>query len=322
MTEFFSPSLITGAAGFIGFHLANALLHKGLRVVGVDRFSESYDVSLKHARWQKLCAHPNFVPLEADLAQPLVATTLLKEWRPQAVVHLAAQAGVRQALLDPTPYVQDNLVATANLFEALRHYPVAHTIYASSSSVYGGAEGKPCVETDRIDHPVSFYAATKVANEALAYSYAHLYGLPLTGLRFFTVYGPWGRPDMAVYRFTDAIARGEPLQVVENGTIARDFTYIDDIVEGIVRLLAHPPQSTPPHAVYNIGNSTPETLNTLIDILEEQLGRKATRMSVPLPQGDVLQTWANHDKLTSAVGFTPRTPLREGLAQFVRWYTR
>jgi UDP-glucuronate 4-epimerase len=328
------PILVTGAAGFVGFHVARRLLQDGHRVVGVDSFSSYYDPGLKEARFSQLLAHEGFAPERLDLADEDAARELFERHRPERVVHLAAQPGVRRALTEPRPYVMANVVAFLNVLEGCRHAGVEHLVYASSSSVYGANRKLPFSEHDRADHPVSLYAATKKSNEMMAHAYAHLFGLPATGLRFFTVYGPWGRPDMAVYAFTHAIAQGRPIEVAASGRVWRDFTYIDDIVEGVVRTLDRPARPDPawrgedpdpataaaPHRVYNIGNDRPEELNHLIALIEDALGTKATRVERPLPPGDVLETRADVTDLRRDVGFAPATPLGEGVRRFVEWY--
>ena len=326
--------LVTGAAGFIGFHVARRLLREGARVVGVDSFSPYYSLALKEARAAELGAERGFTMERADLADADATRALFARLRPSRVVHLAAQPGVRRALTDPGSYVSANVVGFLNVLEGCRHGEVGHLVYASSSSVYGLNRKLPFAEGDAVDHPASLYAATKKADELMAHSYAHLFGLSSTGLRFFTVYGPWGRPDMAVYAFTDAIAQGRKIEVANAGKVWRDFTYIDDVTEGVVRVLDRPARPDPawdaadprpqtssaPHRVYNIGNDAPEELNRLIAILEEALGRKAERIERPLPPGDVLETRADVTDLRRDVGFAPRTPLAEGVARFVAWY--
>jgi UDP-glucuronate 4-epimerase len=329
-----APILVTGAAGFIGFHVANRLLEEGRAVVGADCFTPYYDLRLKEARAAALAHHEGFVLERTDLADEAATRSLFERHRPARVIHLAAQPGVRKALTDPAPYVTANVVAFLNILEGCRHGGVEHLVYASSSSVYGANRKLPFSEHDPADHPVSLYAATKKADEAMAHSYAHLFGLPATGLRFFTVYGPWGRPDMAVYAFTDAIARGRPIEVAAGGRVWRDFTYVDDVVEGVVRVLDRPARPDPawdaaapdpatagaPHRIYNIGNDRPEELNALIAYIEEALGRRAERIERPLPPGDVLETRADVTDLRRDVGFAPATPLREGVRRFVEWY--
>ena len=329
-----APILVTGAAGFVGFHVARRLLDDGRAVVGVDSFTPYYDPSLKEARAAALAGRNAFVLERVDLADEAATRSLFERHRPSRVIHLAAQPGVRKALTDPAPYVAANVVAFLNILEGCRHGGVEHLVYASSSSVYGANRKLPFSEHDPADHPVSLYAATKKADEAMAHSYAHLFGLPATGLRFFTVYGPWGRPDMAVYAFTHAIAQGRPIEVAAGGKVWRDFTYVDDVVEGVVRVLDRPARADPawdatapdpatagaPHRIYNIGNDRPEELNELIAYIEEALGRRAERLERPLPPGDVLETRADVTDLRRDVGFAPATPLREGVRRFVEWY--
>jgi len=328
------PILVTGAAGFIGFHVARRLLDDGHSVVGADSFTPYYDVTLKEARVAELAPGNGFALERLDLADEEATRALFERRRPTRVVHLAAQPGVRKALTEPAPYVTSNVVAFLNVLEGCRHIGTEHLVYASSSSVYGANRKLPFSEHDCANHPVSLYAATKKANEGMAHAYAHLFGLRSTGLRFFTVYGPWGRPDMAVYAFTDAIARGRPIEVAEGGRIWRDFTYVDDVVEGIVRVLDRPAAPDPawdgvmpdpatagvPHRLYNIGNDRPEELNTLIAYIETALGRTASRIERPLPPGDVLETRAELTDLRRDVGFSPATPLQEGVRRFVEWY--
>jgi UDP-glucuronate 4-epimerase len=329
-----APILVTGAAGFIGHQVARRLLDRGEMVVGVDNLSPYYDVGLKEARLADLAPRNGFAFERLDLADEAATADLFRRTAPRRVVHLAAQPGVRRALTEPMPYVTANLVAFVNVFEGARHNGVEHVVYASSSSVYGSNRKLPFAERDSVDHPVSLYAATKKANELMAHSYSHLFGLPATGLRFFTVYGPWGRPDMAVYAFTDAIANGRPIEVANAGRVWRDFTYVDDIVEGVVRVLDRPAAPNPafdpmnpdpatsaaPHRVYNIGNDSPEELNHLIALIEEALGRKAVRIERPLPPGDVLETRADVTDLRRDVGFAPATSLKDGVERFVAWY--
>ncbi|WP_230532534.1 NAD-dependent epimerase/dehydratase family protein [Microvirga roseola] len=327
-----APILVTGAAGFIGSHVAERLLAAGHPVVGLDSFTPYYDVSLKEARFARLTPHNTFVPERVDLADAAALNDLFSRHRFERVIHLAAQPGVR--FVDAQPYAASNLVGFMNMLEACRHGGVGHLVYASSSSVYGANGKLPFSEHDMADHPISLYAATKKANEMMAHAYAHLFKLPATGLRFFTVYGPWGRPDMAVYKFTHAIAQGQEIQVANAGKVWRDFTYVDDIVEGIVRLVDCIPAPDPawnaqdpdpatgpaPHRVYNIGNDAPEEVNRLIALIEEALGKKANRVDVALPPGDVLETRADVTDLRRDVGFSPSTPLDEGIRRFVAWY--
>ena len=312
--------LVTGAAGFIGRACAQALLGAGHQVVAVDNLNDYYPVSLKHARLATLKNQPNFQFYPQDVADWPALNALFAQTRPDAVIHLAAQAGVRYSIENPQVYAQSNLIGMTNILEACRYYPVQHLVYASSSSVYGKNAKVPFSEDDRTDHPVSFYAASKKANEVMAASYSHLYQLPATGLRFFTVYGPWGRPDMAPWLFTEAILRGEPIKVFNHGRLQRDFTYIDDIVEGILRVLARPPQGELPHALYNIGNHQPVELMQFIATIEQALGREAEKIYLPMQDGDVPVTYADTRRLREAVGFSPDTALADGMRRFVEWY--
>ncbi|MBI3148237.1 MAG: GDP-mannose 4,6-dehydratase [Betaproteobacteria bacterium] len=319
-----SPVLVTGAAGFIGMHVARRLLEDGRRVIGVDKLDPYYDVSLKEARLTELAAYAQFRFERLDLADAHACQALFASCGAREVIHLAAQAGVRYSLVNPQAYAQANLVGFLNVLEGCRAQAVQHLIYASTSSVYGASERLPFVESDRVDHPVSLYAATKKANELMAHSYSHLFRLPTTGLRFFTVYGPWGRPDMAPMLFTKAMLAGEPITVFSHGELQRDFTYIDDIVEGVVRLLpvlpAPCPESAAPYAVYNIGNHQALRVKDFIATLESVLGCRAICDYQPMQPGDVPATFAEISRLQAAVGFSPSTTLREGLERFVAWY--
>jgi UDP-glucuronate 4-epimerase len=320
--------LVTGAAGFIGMSTARALLARDATVVGVDNFDPYYDVALKEARLATLAGQPGFSFQRIDLADAPATARLFRDEAFTHVVHLAAQPGVRYSLENPGAYLRNNVDAFGCILEGCRHAGVAHLVYASSSSVYGANHTLPFSEDQRVDHPVSLYAATKRANELMAHSYAHLFRLPATGLRFFTVYGPWGRPDMSPMLFTRAILAGEPIRVFNHGRMRRDFTYIDDIVEGVARVLERPPLALrpdgdgagAPHAIYNIGNHEAVELETFIATLERLLGRKAIRDYQPMQAGDVPATYASIDRLRTATGFAPRTPLAEGLARFVEWY--
>ncbi len=328
------PVMVTGAAGFVGFHLAQRLLAAGLRVVGVDNVNPYYDVRLKEARLALLARRPGFVFERADLADRAAMTRVFDAHRPRRVVHLAAQAGVRYSIENPHAYADSNLTGFLNILEESRRLGVAHLIYASSSSVYGGNRKLPFSVTDSVDHPVSLYAATKKANELMAHAYCHLYGFPATGLRFFTVYGDWGRPDMAYWIFTEKIAAGRPIDVYNNGDMARDFTHVDDIVEAGARLIPTPATPDPtfdaaapnpgsswaPHRVYNIGNHRREKLMDMIAIIEDALGRKAEKRFLPMQPGDVLETWADVSDLEAAVGYAPDTRLEDGLGRFVEWH--
>jgi UDP-glucuronate 4-epimerase len=324
--------LVTGAAGFIGYHLSARLAARGDQVAGVDNLNAYYDVALKHSRLERLQGFPGFRFTRLDLADRAATRQLFKEQRFDAVVHLAAQAGVRYSLTHPEDYLDSNLVGFGHVLEGCRQSGVRHLVYASSSSVYGANNHTPYSEHDPVDHPVSLYAATKRANELMAHTYAHLYGLPVTGLRFFTVYGPWGRPDMAYYSFTRKILAGERIPVFNHGDLMRDFTYIDDIVEGVVRVtdrpaagagqegLATPAKSAAPYRVFNIGNSSPVPLMQFIETLGKALGRKPELDLMPMQPGDVYATSADTRDLEKAVGFRPNTPLDVGLARFVDWY--
>ncbi len=314
--------LVTGAAGFIGMHTARALLEAGARVTGADNFDPYYDVSLKEARVAELAGRAGFELVRVDLADPEATRLMFDRGGFTHVVHLAAQAGVRHSLSHPDAYLRNNVTAFGHVLEGCRHHGVRHLVYASSSSVYGASHTLPFSEDQRVDRPVSLYAATKCANEAMAYSYAHLFRIPVTGLRFFTVYGPWGRPDQAAMLFTRAILAGTPIKVFNEGRMRRDFTYIDDVVEGVVRVLAQPPEegADAPAALYNIGNHDAVELNDFIAALERLLGRRALRELLPMQPGDVPATYAAIDRLQARTGFAPRTPLAEGLARFVAWY--
>ena len=320
--------LITGSAGFIGFHLANRLLLEGYTVVGLDNLNNYYDVDLKKSRLSLLNEHKNFSFVRASLEDKTTIEKVFNDHDISTVINLAAQAGVRYSLENPDAYISSNIVGFLNILEACRHNDVQHLIYASSSSVYGANTKMPFSVQDNVDHPISLYAATKKANELMAHTYSYLYGLPTTGLRFFTVYGPWGRPDMALFKFTDAILKGETIKVFNDGNMKRDFTYIDDIVEGIIRLLHKKPEgnknklhfSDAPYKVYNIGNNQPVELMKFIEVLEEKLGMKAEKEFLPLQAGDVPETYADVDDLMRDVGFKPKTKIEDGIERFVNWY--
>lgn len=314
--------LVTGAAGFIGFHLARRLLDMGCQVTGLDNLNDYYDPGLKRARLARLQEAAGFRFVQADLADAAALGEAFSQAAPEVVVNLAAQAGVRYSIECPQSYVSSNLVGFFNVLEACRRHPVKHLVYASSSSVYGNQEKTPFSTDDPADRPVSLYAATKKSNELLAYCYSHLYGIPATGLRFFTVYGPWGRPDMAYFSFTRKILAGEPIRVFNGGDLYRDFTYVDDVVEGIVRLLFDPPKAEGgcPHRLYNIGNHRPEKLLDFIAALEAVIGREAKKEFLPMQPGDVYQTCADVAPLMHDYGFAPDTTLTEGLARFYAWY--
>ena len=307
--------LVTGAAGFIGMHCAKRLLARGDEVVGIDNLSPYYSVQLKKDRLAQL-KHPKFSFTPLDIADAKKLSKCFEKNKPDRVLHLAAQAGVRYSLENPGAYIQTNLVGFANVLECCRHYPPGHLVYASSSSVYGANPQLPWSETQSVDHPVSLYAATKKSNELLAHAYSHLFGLHATGLRYFTVYGPWGRPDMSAFLFAQAIVQGKPIQVFNNGDMQRDFTYIDDIVEGTLRVLDRPAR----YAVYNIGNHQSVGLLDYIAALERAFGRRAKLEMKPMQAGDVKATYADTSALRAAVGFAPSTPLDVGLAGFAEWY--
>jgi UDP-glucuronate 4-epimerase len=325
---------VTGAAGFIGFHVSKRLLDRGEDIVGIDNLNDYYDPALKHARLDILRKFERFQFVRADIADRAAIEELFARHKPQRLVHLAAQAGVRYSLTNPHAYTESNITGFLNILEGCRHHGVEHLVYASSSSVYGANTKQPFSEHDNIDHPVSLYAATKKANELMAHTYAHLFGVASTGLRFFTVYGPWGRPDMALFRFTRGILAGEPIPVFNEGRMVRDFTYIDDIVEGVVRVVDQraapdpswsgddpdPARSYAPYRVFNIGNNRPVLLLDYIAALEAALGKKAQLDLLPMQPGDVVSTRADVTELEKAVGFHPSTTIDAGIAQFVRWY--
>jgi UDP-glucuronate 4-epimerase len=323
------PILVTGAAGFIGYHTALRLLARGETVIGLDIVNDYYDPKLKRDRLGELAAFPGFRFLEADFADHGALTAALAEQEFDGIVHLGAQAGVRYSIENPHAYVQSNLVGHVNLLEVARHRRVRHLVYASSSSVYGGNKSLPFRVEERVDHPLSLYAATKKADELMSETYAHLYRLPQTGLRFFTVYGPWGRPDMAMWIFTKAIFAGAPINVFGEGNMRRDFTYIDDIVTGVVACLDNPPPddgeekaggSRGPHRLYNIGNHRSEELTRMIDLLEAACGRKAERRLLEMQPGDVRDTYADISAIQRDLGFEPKTTIDEGIPRFVDWY--
>ena len=326
--------LLTGAAGFIGMHVAQRLLERGDEVVGLDNLNDYYDVRLKEARLARLTPHPSFRFVKMGVEDRPGMAALFAAEGFDRVVHLAAQAGVRYSLQNPDAYIDANIVGFMNVLEGCRHAGVGHLVYASSSSVYGGNEKMPFSEADSVDHPVSLYAATKKANELMAHTYSHLYGLPTTGLRFFTVYGPWGRPDMALFLFTRAILEGRPIDVFNHGRMQRDFTYVDDIAEGVIRTLdrvaeadpafdplaPHPGRSRAPYRVFNIGNQGPVLLMDFIAAIENATGVSAQKNLLPMQPGDVPATYADVSELTEWTGFMPGTPIAEGVARFVRWY--
>lgn len=326
--------LVTGTAGFVGAALAERLLARGDVVHGFDNHNDYYDPALKEARLARFADHPNYSHQRADLADADAVDHAFATFKPERVVNLAAQAGVRYSIRNPRVYVQSNLAGFVNVLEGCRQHDVGHLVYASSSSVYGANRKLPFAVEDAVDHPVSLYAASKKANELMAHTYSHLYGLPTTGLRFFTVYGPWGRPDMSPMLFADRISRGEPIDVFNHGHHSRDFTYIDDIVEGVIRTLDHPAEPDPaynaelpnpgtssaPYRVYNIGNDQPVQLMRFIELLEQNLGRTVEKRLLPMQPGDVPDTWADVSALRRDVGYAPNTSIEDGVARFVRWY--
>jgi UDP-glucuronate 4-epimerase len=326
--------LVTGAAGFIGFHVAQRLLQSGHRVVGIDNLNAYYDPRLKAARLDILRNDPRFQFERLDVADRVAIPGLFARYRFPVVIHLAAQAGMRYSLQDPHAYVDANRVGFANVLEGCRHNGCRHLLFASSSSVYGANRKLPFSVHDNVDHPISLYAASKKANELMAHSYSHLYGIPCTGLRFFTVYGPWYRPDMALFVFADAIVRGNPVKLFNGGRMLRDFTYVDDVTEALVRLIDLPPQvgqpglsgiqdpgsSIAPWRIYNVGNNKPQELMLVLDILEQKLGRKANKEMLPMQPGDVPTTYADVDDLVRDVGFRPATPIEDGIQRFASWY--
>lgn len=326
--------LVTGTAGFIGNELANKLLDRGEQVIGLDNLNDYYEVSLKEARLSKIVDRPNYINIIADLHDKSEVDEIFDKYKPKIVVNLAAQAGVRYSIQNPYVYVDSNVLGFLNILEGCRHHEVEHLVYASSSSVYGANTKMPFSTHDNVDHPVSLYAATKKSNELMAHTYSHLYGIPTTGLRFFTVYGPWGRPDMAYFLFAKAILEGKTINVYNHGKMQRDFTYIDDIIEGVLRVmdkiparngswnsaLPDPSTSKAPYKIYNIGNNNPVELMQMIETLEKHLGVTANKNFMPIQPGDVLATYADVDDLINDVGFKPQTSIEEGLEKFVKWY--
>jgi len=334
MAQKFKHVLVTGSAGFIGFHLARRLLTDGITVTGIDNLNPYYDVRLKKDRIDLLAPFSTFRFFQTDLGDLQSLEKIFQSRQFDVVVNLAAQAGVRYSLKNPHAYVNSNLTGFVNLLECCRHYPVKHLVFASSSSVYGANTKMPFSVHHNVDHPVSLYAATKKSNELMAHAYSHLYDIPSTGLRFFTVYGPWGRPDMALFLFTRSILAGDPIQVFNHGNMKRDFTYIDDIVEGVIRIMGHLPEpnrnwsgdapdpgtSYLPYRIYNIGNNQPVSLLRFIELIEEALGKKAVRHLLDLQPGDVVETYANINDLFQTTGFKPITPLEQGIKRFIDWY--
>lgn len=317
--------LVTGAAGFIGFHLCKSLLEKGVEVVGFDNINDYYDVNLKYSRLELLAPYDKFTFVKGDLADKAAVDKLFSENKFDIVVNLAAQAGVRYSIDNPQAYIESNVIGFFNILEACRHNPVEHLLYASSSSVYGNQQKTPFSTDDDVSKPISLYAATKKSNELMAYTYSHLYSIPSTGLRFFTVYGPYGRPDMAYFSFTQKIMKGETIKIFNNGDMYRDFTYVDDIVKGIENMLSNPPEADENGdraTVYNIGNNSPEKLMYFIETLENALGKKAEKEFLPMQPGDVYQTYADVTPLIEKFGFKPSTSIEEGLGKFVDWYKK
>lgn len=326
--------LVTGAVGFIGYHVAKSLCAAGNTVIGIDNINSYYDVSLKKARLEKLKSAPNFSFIKMDVSDTKSVLTLFATEQFDRVIHLAAQAGVRYSLEEPLAYAESNLLGHLNILEGCRHSHIGHLVYASSSSVYGLNTKTPFSTSDSVDHPVSLYAATKKANELMTHSYSHLYNIPATGLRFFTVYGPWGRPDMALFKFTQKILNNESIDIYNNGNLSRDFTYIDDIVEGIVRLIdiipkrndqwtsesGTPASSSAPYSIYNIGNGSPVQLMNFVTALEKALGMEAKKNFLPMQPGDVYQTWADTKDMFKVTGYQPKMNVDEGVARFVEWY--
>jgi UDP-glucuronate 4-epimerase len=327
--------MVTGAAGFIGFHLSRKLLQEGYDVIGIDNLNDYYDVNLKKSRLE-LLNHVNFKFKKINLEDRASINTIFQEYMPKVVINLAAQAGVRYSLENPQAYIDSNIIGFTNILEACRHNTIDQLIYASSSSVYGANTNLPFSVHDNVDHPISLYAATKKANELMAHTYSHLFGLPTTGLRFFTVYGPWGRPDMALFMFTRSIIKGEPIKVFNNGNMMRDFTYVDDIVESIYRLIQRKPQpnlewcgknpdpgtSYAPYKIYNIGNNNPVRLMEFIKAIEEKLGIEAKKEFMPLQAGDVPETYANVEDLYRDINFKPQTSIKDGISNFIDWYKK
>jgi UDP-glucuronate 4-epimerase len=332
MTE--NAVLVTGAAGFIGFHVAQRLLSEGREVVGLDSLNDYYDPKLKEARLDMLKRQSGFIFVQSDLADRAATKSLFAQYRFPVVIHLAAQAGVRYSLQNPHAYVDANIEGFVNVLEGCRHNDCRHLLFASSSSVYGANTKLPFSVQDNVDHPISLYAASKKANELMAHAYSHLYGIPATGLRFFTVYGPWGRPDMAMYIFAKAILEGTPIKLFNNGNMRRDFTYVDDVVEAVVRLIDRPPQGNPNWSgakpdpassaalwkIYNIGNTRSEELMHVVSLLEKELGRKAIKEMLPMQPGDVIATYADIEDLAREVGFRPATTIEDGIGRFAKWF--
>ena len=315
--------LVTGAAGFVGFQLSKSLLNQGAAIIGFDNLNDYYDVNLKDSRLEILKKYANFAFIKGDLADSKEVVNLFEKYQPGIVINLAAQAGVRYSIENPKAYIDSNITGFFNILEACRHHSVEHLLYASSSSVYGNQEKTPFSTQDNVDNPISLYAATKKSNELMAHTYSHLYDIPTTGLRFFTVYGPYGRPDMAYFGFTEKIINGESIKIFNNGDMYRDFTYIDDIVKGIENMLFNSPkrkEGVAPYKIYNIGNNQPEKLMYFIETLEKAIGKEAKKEFLPMQPGDVYQTYADVSDLMNDFDFKPSTPIEEGLQKFVEWY--
>ncbi|MCH5261417.1 MAG: NAD-dependent epimerase [Lachnospiraceae bacterium] len=315
--------LVTGGAGFIGFHLSKSILEQGARVIGFDNMNDYYDVQLKKARLNILKEYENYTFIKGDLSNKEDVFRIFREYAPQVVVNLGAQAGVRYSIDNPDAYMQSNVMGFFHVLEGCRHFPVEHLVYASSSSVYGGNEKIPFSTSDQVDEPVSLYGATKKSNELMAYAYSKLYHIPVTGLRFFTVYGPYGRPDMAYYKFAQKILAGEPIQIYNNGDMYRDFTYVDDIVQGMENILCNPPEQNAKgvsYKLYNIGNHKPVKLMDFVAVLERNLGKTAVKEFLPMQPGDVYQTYADVSDLMRDYDFKPNTTIEEGISKFVQWY--
>jgi len=311
---------VTGCAGFIGFHLTKRLLDEGFNVLGIDNMNDYYDPSLKYDRLKIIMQYPYFRFVEGSIENMELLENLFSQYDLDTVVNLAAQAGVRYSLKNPHKYIQSNVVGFVNILECCKKHKIPHLIYASSSSVYGNNKNVPFSVTDRVDYPISLYAATKRANELMAYTYSHLYNLPTTGLRFFTVYGPWGRPDMALFKFANAIMKQQPIEIYNYGNMKRDFTYIDDVTESILRLIYRGPSTESPYKIYNIGNNQPVQLNYFIQVLEEHLGKKAIKKLLPMQPGDVPETFADIDELVKDINYKPKVSIEEGIKRFVEWY--
>jgi UDP-glucuronate 4-epimerase len=311
---------VTGCAGFIGFHLTKRLLDDGFYVLGMDNMNDYYDTSLKYDRLKIIMKYPHFQFVKGSIENMELLENLFSQYDFNTVVNLAAQPGVRYSLKNPHKYIQSNVVGFTNILECCKNHKIPHLIYASSSSVYGNNKNAPFSVNDRVDYPISLYAATKRANELMAYTYSHLYNLPTTGLRFFTVYGPWGRPDMAVFKFANAIVKQQPIEIYNYGNMKRDFTYVDDVTESILRLIYRGPSTESSYKIYNIGNNQPVQLNYFIQVLEEHLGKKAIKKLLPMQPGDVPETFADIDELVKDINYKPKVSIEEGIKRFVEWF--